>query len=49
MTDAWPAVQSAPTGPRPAVRTDLSARGTWAMVQRNRDVYLKTWKTNFLP
>ncbi|MEA3136935.1 MAG: lipooligosaccharide transport system permease protein [Thermoplasmata archaeon] len=49
MTDAWPAVQSAPTGPRPTVRTDLSARGTWAMVQRNRDVYLKTWKTNMLP
>lgn len=28
---------------------DLSARGVWAMVQRNRDVYRKTWKTNFLP
>ena len=49
MTDAWPAVQSAPTGPGPAVRTDLSGRGTWAMVQRNRDVYFKTWKTNMLP
>lgn len=51
MTDAWPAVQSAPTGsgPRLHVRTDLSGRGTWAMVQRNRDVYLKTWKTNMLP
>ncbi|MHB8634387.1 MAG: ABC transporter permease [Thermoplasmatota archaeon] len=29
--------------------TDLSASGVWAMVQRNRDVYGKTWKTNFLP
>ena len=29
--------------------TDLQARGVWAMVQRNRDVYRKTWKTNFLP
>jgi lipooligosaccharide transport system permease protein len=28
---------------------DLSLRGATAMVQRNRDVYLKTWKTNFLP
>jgi lipooligosaccharide transport system permease protein len=28
---------------------DVSWRGSWAMVQRNRDVYLKTWKTNFLP
>ena len=29
--------------------TELSAHGVWAMVQRNRDVYAKTWKTNFLP
>ena len=49
MTDTWPAVQSAPAGPRPSVRTDLSGRGVWAMVLRNRDVYLKTWKTNLLP
>lgn len=28
---------------------DLSGRGVWAMVQRNRDVYRKTWATNFLP
>jgi lipooligosaccharide transport system permease protein len=28
---------------------DLRAGGVWAMVQRNRDVYRKTWKTNFLP
>ncbi|MCA1820022.1 MAG: ABC transporter permease [Halobacteriales archaeon] len=28
---------------------DLNARAMWTMVQRNRDVYLKTWKTNFLP
>jgi lipooligosaccharide transport system permease protein len=28
---------------------DLRLRGAWAMVQRNRDVYRKTWKTNFLP
>lgn len=49
MTD-WPAVQSAPAGGgRPPVRTDLSGRGVWAMVLRNRDVYLKTWKTNMLP
>jgi lipooligosaccharide transport system permease protein len=27
----------------------LQARGVAAMVARNRDVYLKTWKTNFLP
>jgi lipooligosaccharide transport system permease protein len=26
-----------------------SPRHSWAMVARNRDVYLKTWKTNFLP
>ena len=32
---------------RPPV--DLSGHGVWAMVQRNRDVYLKTWRTNFLP
>lgn len=32
---------------RPPV--DLSGHGIWAMVQRNRDVYAKTWKTNFLP
>lgn len=49
MTDAWPAVQSGPSGAQPHVRTDLSAGGMWAMVQRNRDVYLKTWKTNMLP
>lgn len=30
-------------------RIDLSARGVWALVLRNRDVYAKTWKTNFLP
>jgi lipooligosaccharide transport system permease protein len=30
-------------------RTDLDPRSMWSMVQRNRDVYLKTWKTNFLP
>jgi len=29
--------------------SDLRGAGVWAMVQRNRDVYLKTWKTNFLP
>ena len=28
---------------------DISPRHTWAMVARNRDVYWKTWKTNFLP
>lgn len=49
MTDAWPAVQSNPSGSGPAARVDLSGRGTWAMVQRNRDVYLKTWKTNMMP
>lgn len=49
MTDAWPAYPVAPTGPRPRVAMDLSGRGVWAMVQRNRDVYWKTWKTNFLP
>lgn len=49
MTDAWPAVPAAPAGPRPHLRTDLDARAMWAMVQRNRDVYLKTWKTNLLP
>jgi len=27
----------------------LQADAVWKMVQRNRDVYLKTWKTNFLP
>lgn len=30
-------------------KVDVSAHGVWAMVQRNRDVYRKTWKTNFLP
>lgn len=41
-------VPRTPAAPRrPPI--DISARGTWAMVQRNRDVYLKTWKTNFLP
>lgn len=34
-------------GPRPPV--DVSPHGVWAMVQRNRDVYRKTWRTNFLP
>jgi len=28
---------------------DLSPRGVLALVHRNTDVYLKTWKTNFLP
>lgn len=28
---------------------DVDLRGAWSMVQRNRDVYLKTWKTNFIP
>jgi lipooligosaccharide transport system permease protein len=29
--------------------TDLSPRGVLGLVHRNTDVYLKTWKTNFLP
>ena len=28
---------------------DIAFPAVWKMVQRNRDVYLKTWKTNFLP
>jgi lipooligosaccharide transport system permease protein len=41
-------VQRTPAAPsRPPM--DVTGRGAWAMVQRNRDVYLKTWKTNFLP
>lgn len=28
---------------------DLSLHGVLAMAARNRDVYLKTWRTNFLP
>lgn len=44
----WPAVpQAAPAAKVGPI--DLSATGIWAMVQRNRDVYWKTWKTNFLP
>jgi lipooligosaccharide transport system permease protein len=49
VTDPWPAVQAAPAGRASLARTDLSGRGLWAMVLRNRDVYLKTWKTNLLP
>jgi lipooligosaccharide transport system permease protein len=43
----WPAVPSGNKGPVPPV--DLSLRGVGAFVARNRDVYRKTWKTNFLP
>ncbi len=48
MSDDWPAVPSGNKGgPVPAV--DLRLRGVTAYVARNRDVYRKTWKTNFLP
>ncbi len=40
-------VPKSPKGPRTPL--DLRPGRAWAMVQRNRDVYLKTWKTNFLP
>lgn len=30
-------------------RYDVAPASVWAMVQRNRDVYWKTWKTNFIP
>ncbi|HEX2065809.1 MAG TPA: ABC transporter permease [Candidatus Thermoplasmatota archaeon] len=44
----WPMVPQA--GRQAAVPPlDVDARNAWAMVRRNRDVYLKTWKTNFLP
>jgi lipooligosaccharide transport system permease protein len=43
----WPAAPAPSKVPLP--RTDLRLPSMWAMVQRNRDVYLKTWKTNFLP
>ncbi|HUR61971.1 MAG TPA: hypothetical protein VM286_06370, partial [Candidatus Thermoplasmatota archaeon] len=33
----------------PVAPLDIDARGAWQMVMRNRDVYLKTWKTNFIP
>jgi lipooligosaccharide transport system permease protein len=44
----WPTV---PQGNRkaPVPPLDVDLRGAWSMVQRNRDVYLKTWKTNFIP
>lgn len=44
----WPSVPgNGPKGPTPAL--DLQPARAWTMVQRNRDVYWKTWKTNFLP
>lgn len=50
MTDAMDSILMVPPGPKgPATPLDLRPSGAWAMVQRNRDVYLKTWKTNFLP
>lgn len=60
MADNWPAVPQTPSSTssvsaveaasaKRAQRMDLSPRGTWAMVQRNRDVFLKTWKTNMMP
>ncbi|MEA3203809.1 MAG: lipooligosaccharide transport system permease protein [Thermoplasmata archaeon] len=44
----WPApVQGNRKAPVPPLDVDLAR--AWSMVQRNRDVYLKTWKTNFIP
>ncbi len=50
MTEAAAASGGAASqSPARHVPTDISATGVWAMVQRNRDVYWKTWKTNFIP
>ena len=43
----WPSAPTGGTGPVP--RLDLRLGGVLAFVKRNRDVYRKTWKTNFLP
>ncbi len=43
----WPSVPAGNKGPVP--RVDLRLGGVLAFVARNRDVYRKTWKTNFLP
>ena len=47
MSDDWPAVPAGSKGKAPPV--DLRLGGVLAFVARNRDVYRKTWKTNFLP
>jgi lipooligosaccharide transport system permease protein len=44
----WPTVPQG-NSKAPVPPLDIDARGAWSMVQRNRDVYLKTWKTNFIP
>ncbi|MFO1535960.1 MAG: ABC transporter permease [Thermoplasmatota archaeon] len=44
----WPTVQQR-NSKAPVPPLDVDPRGAWSMVQRNRDVYLKTWKTNFIP
>ena len=61
MTEGGAGVEGAPVPEAPLFRrrgsplgagglgTDLSARGAWAMVRRNLDVFLRTWKVNFLP
>lgn len=43
------AIAEASAGRDPWRRLDLDARGVWALVRRNLDVYLKTWKTNLVP
>jgi len=45
--DAVIRVPKSAKGPRTPL--DLRPGMAWAMASRNRDVYLKTWKTNFLP
>lgn len=52
--DSWASVsgkrKAGTKAPKPvATPLDVSTAGVWAMTQRNRDVYLKTWKTNFIP
>lgn len=48
-TDETATALRAPVGGDPWRRLDLDRRGVWALVRRNLDVYLKTWKTNLLP
>jgi len=47
--DNLPGIPAIPVPSGRAGGVDLSARGVWALVLRNRDVYAKTWATNFLP
>ncbi|HUR25382.1 MAG TPA: ABC transporter permease [Candidatus Thermoplasmatota archaeon] len=44
----WPAPPQG-NSKAPVPPLDIDPRGAWSMVKRNRDVYLKTWKTNFIP